>query len=144
MVHSRGLHGTDFFSLLPPTPAGFPTPTCYHKNWSQTQPQSRNVILGVCDKAKPYRQFQMCKYYLRNRLNYQRFPHGPYTVAQLHNISENMLDVVGAYLLRVGKIFRLRYKVDQYLGLFLGNVVNYSLIIGLFRPIIFRPISLER
>ena len=41
---------------------------------------------------------------------------------------------------RSGKIFRWRNMGDQYLGLFLGNVVNYSLIIFLFG----KNISLER
>ena len=64
-------------------------------------------------------------------------------------ISANMLDVqieesrvgetctfyIYSLLFRSGKIFR--NMGNQYLGLFLGNVVDYIIIIGLFRKYIF-------
>jgi hypothetical protein len=158
MVHCRGLRGTDFLNPLPPSPAGFlsdshpqpqklvPNPTAVPQCHFRRMWRNSLASHGTSNCA-PYSQYQMRKNNLRNRLNYQRCLHGPYIVllgyisqyarcslrrAELEKLALS-LELFYSLPFRSRKIFRWRNMGDQYLGLFLGNVVNYSLIIGLFR-----------
>jgi hypothetical protein len=168
MVHSWGLHRLISSSCSSPHCSAFcPTPTHSCKNWSQTQLQSPNptavpesyfrrmwrssLASHGPSNFSSYRQYQMLKI-IRNRLNYQIFSHGPYIVL-LGHVRQHaryllkrwgdlhfLLSSFYSLHFRSGKNFRWRNMGNQYFSLFLGNVVNYILIIGLFR----KYISLER